>query len=53
MRDIRLMTNNPRKLEGLEQNGIRVIERVPVKVAPNPHNQNYLAVKKAKLGHLL
>ncbi len=53
LRDIRLMTNNPRKLEGLEQNGIRVVERVPVKVASNPHNEHYLAVKKAKLGHLL
>ena len=53
LRDIRLMTNNPRKLEGLEQHGIRVVERVPVRIAPNPHNQKYLAVKKAKLGHLL
>ncbi|MFC4251492.1 GTP cyclohydrolase II [Sinimarinibacterium flocculans] len=50
---IRLMTNNPRKLDALRADGIDVIERVAVESGRNPHNEKYLAAKAAKLGHWL
>ena len=50
---IRLMTNNPKKVEALETGGIRVIERIPIQCGRNPHNDAYLATKAGKLGHLL
>lgn len=50
---IRLLTNNPRKIVGLEAYGLEVVERVPIEVCPNPNNIDYLATKRAKLGHLL
>jgi 3,4-dihydroxy 2-butanone 4-phosphate synthase/GTP cyclohydrolase II len=50
---IRLLTNNPRKIVGLEAYGLEVVERIPIEVSPTPHNVNYLAAKRAKLGHLL
>jgi len=53
LKDIRLLTNNPRKLVGLEGYGLRIIERVPLEVEPNPSNYNYLKTKKEKLGHQL
>jgi 3,4-dihydroxy 2-butanone 4-phosphate synthase/GTP cyclohydrolase II len=53
VREMRLLTNNPRKLIGLEGFGLKVVEQVPLRIAPNPHNQRYLATKKEKLGHLL
>lgn len=49
---VRLLTNNPRKVAGLEAAGVRVIERVPHHLPSNPHNEDYLAVKRAKSGHL-
>ncbi|WGK70045.1 3,4-dihydroxy-2-butanone-4-phosphate synthase [Candidatus Haliotispira prima] len=49
---VRLLTNNPNKIRALEDAGI-LVERVPVKVEGNPHNQRYLATKKQKSGHLL
>ncbi len=49
---IRLLTNNPRKIEALDEIGINVVERVPHETGRNPHNQHYLEVKKGKLGHL-
>jgi len=51
VRDIRLLTNNPRKIVGLEGYGLQVIERVPLQISPNPMNYNYLKTKKEKLGH--
>lgn len=48
---IRLLTNNPRKIVGLEGYGLKVIERVPLEAQPNPANYNYLKAKKEKLGH--
>lgn len=51
LKDIRLLTNNPRKIVGLEGYGLRIIERVPLEVEPNPSNYNYLKTKKEKLGH--
>jgi 3,4-dihydroxy 2-butanone 4-phosphate synthase/GTP cyclohydrolase II len=49
----RLITNNPRKVSGLEAYGVPVAERVPLLPSPTPHNERYLKTKKAKLGHLL
>lgn len=53
VRDIRLMTNNPRKVVGLEGYGLRIVEQVPIQTTPNPHNARYLRTKKTKLGHLI
>jgi GTP cyclohydrolase II len=50
---LRLMTNNPRKLKALESADIQVVERLPLQVGENPHNRQYLATKAGKLGHLL
>ena len=50
---IRLLTNNPRKVEGLTQAGIDVIERVPHAIEANPHNVDYLATKRDRTGHML
>jgi 3,4-dihydroxy 2-butanone 4-phosphate synthase/GTP cyclohydrolase II len=53
VRDLRLLTNNPRKIAAFAGFGMRVVERVPLQVGGNPHNHAYLATKAAKLGHLL
>jgi 3,4-dihydroxy 2-butanone 4-phosphate synthase / GTP cyclohydrolase II len=50
---IRVMTNNPRKLVGLEGYGLQIVERVPLIADPNQENSGYLKVKRDKLGHLL
>lgn len=51
--EVRLLTNNPRKVEGLEAAGIRVSERVPLKAGGNVHNQGYLETKRSRSGHQL
>ena len=53
LKTIRLLTNNPRKVVGLEGYGLRIAGQVPIRVRPNPHNKRYLRTKKVKLGHLL
>jgi len=53
VRQIRLLTNNPKKIYGLEGFGLEVVERVPIRVSSNPHNERYLKTKREKLGHLL
>jgi 3,4-dihydroxy 2-butanone 4-phosphate synthase/GTP cyclohydrolase II len=53
LKTIRLLTNNPRKIVGLEGYGLEIVEQVPIKVKPNPHNARYLETKRKKLGHLL
>ena len=50
---LRLMTNNPRKVQALEELGFAVLERIPLETPHNPHNQKYLATKAGKLGHLM
>ncbi len=53
LKTIRLLTNNPRKIVGLEGYGLEIVEQLPIKVKPNPHNAKYLKTKREKLGHLL
>jgi 3,4-dihydroxy 2-butanone 4-phosphate synthase / GTP cyclohydrolase II len=53
IRSIRLLTNNPDKLQALEKMGVEVVERIPLEVAPEKGNRRYLSTKKGKLGHLL
>ncbi len=53
VRKIRLLTNNPKKIIGLEGYGLTVVERVPIEMHPHPKNVHYLKVKKSKLGHML
>ena len=49
----RLITNNPAKIEGLERYGIDVVERIPLRMSPNPSNVGYLRTKREKMGHIL
>ena len=53
VRKMRLMTNNPRKIKGLEGYGLEIVERVPIEITPSNRNVEYLKVKKEKMGHLL
>jgi len=53
IRSVRLLTNNPRKWQGLEEHGVTVDGRIPLQMDPNPHNAHYLLTKKNKSGHLL
>ncbi len=53
VRDMRLLTNNPKKIVGLEGYGIRIVERAPIETAPNEDNVKYLRTKKKKMGHIL
>ena len=53
LKTIRLLTNNPKKLVGLEGYGLEITEQVPIKIKSNPHNERYLKTKREKLGHLL
>jgi 3,4-dihydroxy 2-butanone 4-phosphate synthase/GTP cyclohydrolase II len=53
LKTIRLLTNNPKKIVGLEGYGLEIIEQVPIRVPPNPHNARYLKTKREKLGHLV
>jgi len=48
---LKLLTNNPTKIESLKD--IKIIERLPIQIKPNPHNEGYLQVKKEQMGHLL
>ena len=53
LKTIRLLTNNPKKIVGLEGYGLKITQQVPIKTKPNPHNERYLKTKKQKMGHLL
>jgi len=53
IKNLRLMTNNPRKIAGLEGYGLKVVERVPLEISPVESNERYLNTKKEKLGHYL
>lgn len=51
--NITIMTNNPKKLVGLEGHGLNIVSRIPIKIKPNKNNKEYLKTKKSKLGHIL
>ena len=53
VRKLNLMTNNPRKVVGLDAFGLELVERVPIEVQPNDHNRRYLETKRDKMGHIL
>src|SRR6266404_4968738 len=53
LKTIRLLTNNPKKVVGLEGYGLKIVEQVPIRTKPNPHNIRYLRTKSRKMGHLL
>ena len=53
VRKIRLLTNNPKKVVGLEGYGLEIVDQVPIRAEANPHNQRYLDTKRDKLGHTL
>ncbi|MEY4672763.1 MAG: hypothetical protein RL148_547 [Planctomycetota bacterium] len=53
VRQLRLLTNNPKKLTGLQGYGLEVVEQLPIRIEPNPHNAKYLEAKRDKMGHLL
>ncbi|MFC1914631.1 bifunctional 3,4-dihydroxy-2-butanone-4-phosphate synthase/GTP cyclohydrolase II [Chloroflexota bacterium] len=53
LRQIRLLTNNPKKVIGLEGYGLKVVETIPLIITPNPYNRSYLETKQKKLGHIL
>lgn len=53
LRKIRIMTNNPRKIYGIEGYGLSIVDEVPIRAEPGEHNRRYLQVKKEKLGHTL
>ncbi len=53
VRRLRLITNNPRKIAGLEGYGLEIVERVPIIIPPNAHDRRYLDTKKSKMGHLI
>jgi 3,4-dihydroxy 2-butanone 4-phosphate synthase/GTP cyclohydrolase II len=53
VRKFRFLTNNPKKVVGLEGYGIQMVEQVPIRSEPNPHNAKYLETKRVKMGHLL
>ncbi len=53
IRKMRLLTNNPRKITGIEGYDLDVVERIPILIEPHFENERYLAIKREKLGHLL
>ena len=53
VRQMKLLTNNPRKISGLHGHGLEVVERIPLQIKPQKFNQNYLNTKRSKLGHLV
>ena len=53
LREIKLLTNNPKKVIGLEGYGLKVVEKVPIIITPNPYNRKYLVTKQKKMGHRL
>jgi 3,4-dihydroxy 2-butanone 4-phosphate synthase/GTP cyclohydrolase II len=53
VREMRLMSNNPKKIFGLEGYGLKIVGRVPLQTAPTAHNERYMSTKRSKLGHIL
>ena len=53
VREMRLITNNPKKIFGLEGYGLKIVGRMPLQTTPTAHNKHYIETKRAKLGHML
>jgi 3,4-dihydroxy 2-butanone 4-phosphate synthase / GTP cyclohydrolase II len=53
VRRIRLLTNNPKKVIGLEGYGLEIVEQLPLSLPANPHNEKYLETKRTRMGHTL
>jgi len=53
LRKLLIMTNNPKKIHGIEGYGLSIVDQIPIKIEPGPHNKRYLETKKAKMGHKL
>jgi 3,4-dihydroxy 2-butanone 4-phosphate synthase/GTP cyclohydrolase II len=53
LRNIRILTNNPKKVDRLEVYGIKIVEQIPLRSKPSKHNERYLNTKKVRFGHLL
>jgi len=53
LRKLRLMTNNPKKIYGLDGFGLEIVERVPIEIPADEHSRQYLQTKRDKMGHLL
>jgi 3,4-dihydroxy 2-butanone 4-phosphate synthase/GTP cyclohydrolase II len=53
LKKIRLLTNNPKKIIGLEGYGIQIVDRIPLVIEPNEFNEGYMNTKESKMGHLL
>jgi 3,4-dihydroxy 2-butanone 4-phosphate synthase/GTP cyclohydrolase II len=53
IKNMRLMTNNPKKMSGLSSYGLKIVEQLPITTQPNVHNKRYLSTKQKKMGHLL
>jgi 3,4-dihydroxy 2-butanone 4-phosphate synthase/GTP cyclohydrolase II len=53
LKQLRILTNNPKKIHGLDGFGLTIVEQLPIRIVPGEHNQKYLETKKAKLGHRL
>ena len=53
LKKIRLMTNNPKKIVGLQGYDLEIVDRIPIEIKPNPYNEKYLSTKRDKLGHLI
>ena len=53
LKTICLLTNNPKKVIGLEGYGLEIVKQLPIRVQPNPYNEQYLKTKREKMGHLL
>jgi 3,4-dihydroxy 2-butanone 4-phosphate synthase/GTP cyclohydrolase II len=53
IKSIKLMTNNPKKIVGLEGHGLKIVKRIPMEISPTKANKRYLKTKKEKMGHML
>ncbi len=53
VKSVKLLTNNPKKIQGLRRHGINVVGRIPVLIEPNKYNERYLRTKMEKSGHML
>ena len=53
IRQLKLLTNNPCKIAGLEGSGLEIVERVPIVIPANAHDKRYLETKREKMGHIL